>query len=316
MLPERIYVILNPYAGRGLGGELKPQILAAFDELGVTVELVASQGVGHAIELARAVRTAGVATVVAAGGDGTVSEVVNGLAQATPAGEPVGRLGIIPIGSGNDFAATVGCPLDIRRAVATICAGATRRVDLGHAAIHTGAATIHRYFDNNLGIGFEAWVTLESYKIKRLRGLALYIVAALRALRTYPTPTTNITWETVNGEVHRRTQPTLLISVGNGPRTGGGFYLTPDALFDDGQLDVGIAASVSRPHILWLLPKAIFGKHTSDPAVTMVRCRTLQVKTDSPAPVHVDGEVLTAEAEWIEVSIEPARLEVVVAQQG
>ncbi|RIK38303.1 MAG: diacylglycerol kinase [Chloroflexi bacterium] len=316
MLPERIYVILNPYAGRGLGGELKPQILAAFDELGVTVELVASQGVGHAIELARAVRTAGVATVVAAGGDGTVSEVVNGLAQATPAGEPVGRLGIIPIGSGNDFAATVGCPLDIRRAVATICAGATRRVDLGHAAIHTGAATIHRYFDNNLGIGFEAWVTLESYKIKRLRGLALYIVAALRALRTYPTPTTNITWETVNGEVHRRTQPTLLISVGNGPRTGGGFYLTPDALFDDGQLDVGIAASVSRPHILWLLPKAIFGKHTSDPAVTMVRCRTLQVKTDSPAPVHVDGEVLTAEAEWIEVSIEPARLEVIVAQQG
>lgn len=314
MLPERIYVILNPYAGRGLGGQLRPQILAAFDEAGVKVELVASQGVGHAIELARAARTAGVATVVAAGGDGTVSEVVNGLAQATPAGESVGRLGIIPIGSGNDFAAMIGCPLDVRRAVATIRTGATRRVDLGRAAIHTRAATIHRYFDNNLGIGFEAWVTLESYKIKQLRGLALYVVSALRALRTYPTPTINVTWETINGEVHRRTQPTLLISVGNGPRTGGGFYLTPDALFDDSQLDVGIAAAVSRLRILWLLPKAIFGKHTSDPAVTMVRCRTLQVKANSPAPVHVDGEVLTAAAERVEIAVEPGRLEVIVAQ--
>jgi diacylglycerol kinase (ATP) len=314
MLPNRLHVILNPYAGRGLGGQLRPQILAAFGELGLNVELVASEGIGHAIELARAARTAGADTVVAAGGDGTVSEVVNGLAQATPTGEPVGRLGIIPIGSGNDFAATVGCPLELRRAVATIQTGAIRRVDLGGAAIHTGAATIHRHFMNNLGIGFEAWVTLESYKIKWLRGLPLYIAAALRALRTYPTPTINVTWETVNGEVHRRTQPTLLISVGNGPRTGGGFYLTPDALFDDSQLDVGIAAAVSRLRILWLLPKAIFGKHTTDPAVTMLRCRTLQVKTDRPAPVHVDGEVLTAEAEQIEIAVEPGRLEVIVAQ--
>jgi YegS/Rv2252/BmrU family lipid kinase len=243
-----------------------------------------------------------------------VSEVLNGLAQVTPPGEKVGRLAIIPIGSGNDFADMAGCPRHLKRAAAAIARGATRQVDLGHATIRAGGATLQRYFDNNVGVGFEASATLESYKIKYLRGVPLYALAALRALRSCPIPTVTTTWETVEGTRHHCTQPTFLISVGNTRRTGGGFYLTPDARLDDGQLDVGIAAAVSRLRVLWLLPKALRGKHTSDPAVTLVRCRRLWVEAAAPMPLHVDGEVITAVAEQIEIELQPGRLELIVEQ--
>ncbi len=310
---KQLHLILNPYAGRGRGAQIKARLVSALTDAGFEVVLAESNGVGHAIELARQARAHGPALVVAAGGDGAVSEVLNGLAQATPAGEPVGPMGIIPIGSGNDFADMVGCPRDLEAAVAALRAGVTRAVDLGHLRAQVGAATISRYFDNNVGVGFEAQVTLESYKVKWLQGTALYFWAALRALHTCPMPMVNTTWTTVNGEVHQQTQPTLLISVGNSRRTGGGFYLTPDARLDDGELDVGIAGAISRLRLLWLLPKALFGKHTTDRAVTMLRCRRLHIRADQPIPVHADGEVLTASARQLEITLEPGRLLVVVA---
>jgi YegS/Rv2252/BmrU family lipid kinase len=305
-------IILNPYAGRKKASHLRPRIETAFRQTGISFDLAETTGTGHAVELARQAKEAGFDPIIAAGGDGTLSEVVNGLAQATPPGALVGPIGVLPVGSANDLAAMAGCPFDIIAAAQAIVAGRTRRVDLGYATLTSGATTLHRYFDNNVGIGFEAWVTLESYKIRWLRGVPLYFLAALRALRNCPAPLVKLAWQAANGEVHQRTQRTLMISVGNSRRTGGGFFLTPDARLDDGLLDIGIAGAVSRLRILWLLPKVLRGQHTSDPAFTLVRSQKLTVDVGEPLPVHLDGEVVMQNAEHIALTILPGQLAVIV----
>ena len=309
---QPIKVILNPYAGRGSGGRAKAQLDQALAQAGVTFDLVETNGVGHAIELARQARQDGYATIVAVGGDGTVSEVMNGIALATPADEVVGKLGVIPLGTGNDFTDMLGVPRDLDHAARRIAAGQTRRIDLGYATVQTGDQIQQRYFDNNLGAGFEAWVTLESYKIKRLSGPLLYVAAALRALNSYQPPHIELEWETAGGEIGRRSEKTLLVSVGNSRRTGGGFYLTPNAQIDDGVLDVALADAMSFLRTLFLLPRALMGKHTTDAAVTMLRCHRLQLTCDEGLPVHLDGEVIAKQANRIEICIQPGRLEVIV----
>ncbi len=309
---ERVKVILNPYSGRGLGLKAKPRLCQALANAGVAFDLVETNGSGHGLELARQARLDGYGTVVAVGGDGTISEVMNGLAQATPPGEIVGKLGLLPLGTGNDFADMVGCARQLEQAAQVIAAGKTRRIDLGHARVSTGNQTIQRYFDNNMGVGFEAHVTLESYKIKRLRGTLLYVVAALRALNSYRPPHMDIHWETAEYETGQHNQKTLLVSIGNSPRTGGGFYLTPDAKMDDELLDVGIAKAISPLRVLFLLPKALFGKHTNHSALTMLRCRQMHITCAEGLPVQLDGEVIAKQADRVEITIQPGRLEVIV----
>lgn len=309
---ERVKVILNPYSGRGLGAKTKPRLCQALLSAGVDFDLAETTGIGHAVELARQARLDGYGTVVAVGGDGTISEVMNGLAQATPAGESVGKLGLLPLGTGNDFADMVGCDRRLEQAARVLAAGKTRRIDLGHAIVRTGDQTIQRYFDNNMGVGFEAMVTLESYKLKRLPGTLLYVVAALRALNSYRPPHMEIDWKTANHESGHHAEKTLLVSIGNSPRTGGSFYLTPDAKLDDELLDVGIAKAISPLRVLFLLPKALFGKHTTHSALTMLRCRQLQISCAEGLPVQLDGEVIAKQADRVEISIQPGRLEVIV----
>ncbi len=309
---QRVKVILNPYSGRGRGARARPRICAALEQAGVAFDLAETASMGHGVTLARDARSEGYPTVVAVGGDGTISEVMNGLAQATPPGEIVGKLGVIPLGTGNDFADMVGCARSIEAAVRVIAAGKTRRIDLGHARIHDGTEVVERYFDNNVGIGFEAWVTLESYKIKWLSGTFLYIVAALRAIRSYQSRLMMLDWENGNGESGRYAEKILLVSIGNSRRTGGGFYLTPQAQMDDGLLDVVFAHALPQWRILSLLPKALFGKHIGDPAVTMVRCRRLNLACSAGTPVHLDGEVVAPNATSVAIELQPGRLEVIV----
>jgi diacylglycerol kinase (ATP) len=309
---EPIKVILNPHSGRGQGGRSLRAVRSALEKAGLRFDIEETQAPGHGIELARMARAAGHRVIVAAGGDGTVSEVVNGMAQATPVGETVGTLALFPIGSGNDLADMTGVPRDLDAAAQRIVAGRTRRIDLGRTLLHGPKGVVERYFDNNLGIGFEAKVTLESYKIRSLRGTLLYLVAALRALRSYQAPQVDIAWETDADKYESTQQTVLLISVGNSPRTGGGFYLVPEARLDDGLMDVGIAEALSRPRILMLLPRVMVGSHTSAAEWTSFRCRKLTVSCRGTIPVHLDGEVVMADAQKIEVTLQPSRLEIIV----
>lgn len=199
---ERIKVIVNPTAGRGRGRGVVQPIERGLSELGVPFSLEMTSRPGEAVHLARQARDAGFATVVAAGGDGTVHEVVNGLAQAADAAgvDVVGRLGVLPIGSGNDMAAMSGVPLRLMDALQRLVAPQVRRIDLGRIN--------DRYFDNSVGVGFEAQVTVESHKIRRLRGVLIYLSAVLRALGSYPAPPMRVQWDA--GEVHKRI---LMVSV-------------------------------------------------------------------------------------------------------
>ena len=265
---ETVKVILNPYAGRGRGGKMAGQIEAAFRRHNLTCEIAQTSAPGEAVSLARRARLDGYAIVAAAGGDGTVHEVVNGLAEATPEDETVQGLAVLQTGSGNDFADMVGAARELDAAVRAIRAGNTRNVDLGRVEAFDGRNTLRRYFDNNLGIGFEAQVTVESRKIKRL---------------------------------------------GNSRRVGGGFYLTPDAVMDDGLLDLAFAGALSQLGILTLLPKAMTRTGLQgQKAVSFDRLRSAAITARQPVPVHTDGEILSRNVEGLTVAVLPGRLQVIV----
>ena len=310
---ETVKVILNPYAGRGRGGKVTGEIEAAFRRGNVPFEIAETSVPGEGISLARRARLDGYAIVAAAGGDGTVHEVVNGLAEATPEDEKVQGLAVLQAGSGNDFADMAGSARGIDAAVHAIREGNTRDVDLGLVEAFDGHNTLRRYFDNNLGMGFEAQVTVESRKIKRLRGFVIYLWATLRALRAYDQPHFEVSWTDGAGHENRVAKEMLLVSIGNSRRTGGAFYLTPDAEMDDGLLDLAFADALSQLGILNLLPRAMTrtGLH-GQKSVSFGRLRSARIAVRQPVPVHTDGEILSRNIERLSVEVQPGRLQVIV----
>jgi diacylglycerol kinase (ATP) len=291
-------VILNPYAGNWTGARLAQSIEVELCQAGVEHDLVKTLRPGHATELARSAHGEGYSSVVAVGGDGTVSEVVNGLALSMLATGTISTLGIIPIGTGNDFATVSGIPMTVREATRCLAAGRTHLIDIGKVN--------DRYFNNECGIGFEAQVAIEAQKLKRLKRFLVYLVAVFKVLVRYHQPTMTVTWD--SGQV---TQRVLMVSAGNGRRAGGGFYLTPEAKMDDGLLDYLYADALSRPEILRFLPLAMKGAHTRERAAHLGRTTHLTVTSDTPMPVHADGEVVSVGTKRVEIEIMPGQLQLI-----
>ena len=237
------------------------------------VEFLWTQRPGHARELARDA-AARHQVVCAVGGDGTVSEVVNGLMP-----HPV-PLVVIPTGSGNDFASLVDCPGSPEELQRVLADGMGLRMDV----IDCG----DRYCGNSIGIGFEAMVTYHSLSIRNMRGLPLYLTAVFKALRSPDRIRYRVTVdgrEASNGEY-------LLVSIGNGPRAGGGFYINPRATPIDGMMDVCAAQRMSRLRLLTILPLAIRGSHLRRRGIEFHRGESISVAADQPFPIHIDGEYL------------------------
>ena len=206
---KSVHVILNPNARSGAGARAKDPLAAAFTAAGLSFEVTETTQRGHAVELAAAMRAQG-SVVVAAGGDGTVNEVLNGLAQATPEDEVIGPLAFYPIGTANDFADMSGTKRGPQALAQRIAAGLTRRVDVARCTFasdrsESGSGSSHsreivRYFGNNIGIGFEALVTVNSYRIKWVSGPLRYLVAVFKALRHYRSPHVEVAWRSAAGE--------------------------------------------------------------------------------------------------------------------
>ena len=309
---ETVKIILNTYAGRGRGGHASAAIQTSFRRGNVPFDLVETTAPGEATTLAQRARLDGYEIIAAAGGDGTINEVVNGLALATPEEETVRGLAVLPAGSGNDFADMVGATRDFDAAVDAIRQRNTRLVDLGLIDAFDGRDSHQRYFDNNVGVGFEAQVTVESRRIKRLRGFAIYVWAALRALRAYDQPNFEIGWTDGDGATHSVSKPLLLISIGNSRRTGGAFYLTPDAVMDDGLFDLAYADAQSKIGILNLLPRAMTRTGLySQKSVYFSRLRSICIAAEQPVPVHTDGEILSRQIVKLSVAVQAGRLQVI-----
>ncbi|MEM7033208.1 MAG: diacylglycerol kinase family protein [Chloroflexota bacterium] len=292
-----IKIILNPYAGRWKAKTHLERIEAIFHEANIEVDIVKTERSGQASELAREAAEAGIETVVAVGGDGTISEVMNGLVEAAGEGQ-AGTLGIIPVGTGNDLAAMLDLPINVEKACQKIIAGNTRIIDLGNVNGH--------FFDNNSAVGLEPVVTQEAAKITWLRGAMVYLAGALRGIAKRPGWMADLEWD--DGAYQG---PIALISVGNSPRTGGAFWMTPNAKLDDGLLDVVFTPILSRLQLLALLPLTFSGKHINHKAVTHLQVTELRIKMD-PTPIQADGELIADAATEITYTVVPQKLRVIV----
>ncbi len=277
----RVKVILNPWSDRGRAAKLQDQIPLWARQVGGELSLVCTERPGHAKQLAREASVAGYDVVAAAGGDGTVHEVVNGLVQG---GRAAAALGVIPIGSGNDFAFSQGIPTEPQQAVHRLFDGQRRAVDLARIEDEHGRFAL---FDNNLGIGFDAIVVIQTEAITRVHGFLMYFLAVLRTIALYyQTPHLKLDFD---GE--RVAQKVLFLAMGLGPRGGGGFFLTPDARHDDDHIDSCTVNPINRLTMLAMLAKAIKGTHVTSPHVTMRKNRRIVVQANQPLPIHIDGEV-------------------------
>ena len=296
-----LHFIVNPNAGRGLAGRELPRLREILLRLNLKGEISLTSAPLEAGELAARAVEHGADRVVAVGGDGTLNEVVNGLAKAKNAGYPCG-FGVIPVGSGNDLAKSLGLPLELESACEVLARGRTRPIDLGRVSVDGS----DRYFVNAVGLGLDGEVALELARGRMLTGLAMYILAALKVVLAGRWP-----YSMKIGLDGRTLDETItLITVANGKQTGGGFRFTPDAAFDDGLLDFCYGTRVTKLQVLGLMPKILKGRHDGHPAVRMGRTTELSIEVPLGVPAHIDGEILASNGRKFTFGLHPGFIEV------
>lgn len=304
-------IIVNPISGRGTGAHSIPVIRQTLQEYGLDFNIEQTERPGHAIELTQQAVRDGYDYVVAAGGDGTCNEVINGLVLAQKAGLGVACMGVLCLGRGNDFAYGAGVPADLVAGLKALADGKRHRIDVG--LVTGGLYPQGRYFGNGIGVGFDAVVGFVAAKMTLLRGFLSYIVAALETIFIYfHAPTVEIVYD---GTV--LSQPSLMVSIMNGRRMGGGFMMTPDSQADDGMFDMCIIHQVSKLHALALIPRFFSGSQAKDKATTMARARAITLKAiKGSLPAHADGETLCVEGHELTVEILPKQIEIIYQPQG
>lgn len=307
-LPKLIY---NPAAAKGDAGKNLPKVKALLAENGLEYELILTEGSDHAIDLARKASEDGCDLVIAAGGDGTVNEVINGLMTARANGKKRPALGVLPVGRGNDFAYGMKIPAEAKEAVSVLGAGYRRLADVGRVV---GGNFPHgRYFGNGVGMGFDTVVGFEAAKIKWLRGAASYMAALVRTIFLYSKAPV---YEIILDEGEPVEQAFLMISVMNGNRMGGAFYMTPEARSDDGILDLCLANEVPQVKILPLAAKFLKGTQHEHPAVRMAKAKKISIRAiKGSIPAHVDGETVCTAGDALMIDLFPAALEVVSKEE-
>ena len=280
----------------------------ALAERGASFELARTESVRHAVELAANAAAGEWPAVLAIGGDGIVHEVVNGLMQAAGDGETV-PLGVVAVGSGNDFVKMLNMPAhDPAASVRRILAAEPRTVDVGRVSHYRGRGGPEGvwYFTNGVGLGFDAQVAREARGIRKLRGMAIYGWALVRTLRRLGAPLIQVT---IDGEelIH---QPLILTTVSNGPCHGGSFWLCPGASLDDGQLDILVATARPLSQVLRLIPKVMRGTHIAVEGVQLRRGRRVEIRSEDLLPIHADGEIVADWVTEIDLEVVPGQLRV------
>lgn len=268
-----VHAVVNPQAGWGRGGRIWPRVRPVLEQAGWSVTTSLTERRGHAMEVARAARAD---LILAVGGDGTVHEVVNGVLAAG------GRapVGIVPVGTGCDFARAIGLPRDPLAAARALTGCRRRQVDVGRVN--------DRYFVTIAGVGFDGEVAARVNRWpKVVGGTLLYVAGILATLATY-TPV-EVTLD-VDGVSTR--ERVFLVAVGNTAWNAGGMWLVPAARPDDGLLDAVVAGPLGRLETLAVLPKVFSGRHLGHAKVRQVRGRVLRVEAARPLPIQADGELV------------------------
>lgn len=284
--------LVNPKAGRGLSSASFGRLRTLASRAGAG--FVVSRGAADLAEQARRAAADGIERLLVAGGDGTIHHTVQGLAGTSCA------LGVIPVGTGNDFAGTLQVPPDLDAAIQRGLTGEIRRIDL----IRVGET----YSVSYVGVGFDSEATRFANGVKTLRGPLVYPYAVIHTLATFQPPRMRIVHDegVFEGGV-------MFTTLANLTRFGGGMRIAPQAEIDDGLLDLVIVKEIPRRTLLTVFPKVYNGRHVGHPAVLFFRTRRVEITIDRAMTLYGGGEpVRPMEAgETVAAEVAPAALSVV-----
>jgi len=303
---KKFWIILNPTAGKGKAAKQHPKIERFLRESGCNYEIILTKGVGDALNIARDLPAGADDVTVAAGGDGTCNEVINGLLSRKAATPPV--FGILPIGRGNDFSATPKIPQDVEKALQLLINGDAKPLDAGF--VKGGFFPDGRYFVNGIGIGFDTKVGFEAAKLKIKSGISYVVGAFITLIRYEPSPILHISYD--GKEI---TLPAVLVSVVNGRRMGGSFFMGPNALLDDGLLDICyVHHQKSRLSLLKIMSHYTKGTQGECEGVTFDRGTHFRLTAlEGGMAAHCDGETVCYEGKELDITCIPNALRLIEA---
>jgi diacylglycerol kinase (ATP) len=295
-----VLLVVNPAAGSGRAARLAPGIARALEKAGRDVELIVTTSSG---DLRRIVSETSAEQVLAVGGDGTAHDAALGVI----AGGCEAALGVIPAGSGNDFSRALGMPRDALEAVPALIHAPIACIDYGSVSWTAPSGDGTSVFVNAIGCGFDAAVAARARRIPHLRGIPRYLLAVLGELMHWKSPGVTIESEEIEWEGRA-----LLVTLGNGISSGGGFLLTPRADLRDGLLDLCVAHHMSIQRILRVIPAVLRAKHLGLPDISFATVGQVRITFDRGVPVHLDGEIASLDATSIRVQVIPKRLKVLI----
>jgi YegS/Rv2252/BmrU family lipid kinase len=301
---SRLIVILNPIAGKGKSLKSVPLIDAFLKERGLDYEIILTERVNHALEIAQNCRIEEGAVVVAAGGDGTANEVANGLLRRNMDAPPV--MAVLPVGRGNDFSSNAGVGDNLTCALEKLVEG--KRYPLDAGIVRGGFFPDGRYFINGLGIGFDCKVGFEAAKLKIKSGLT-YAIGALITLVKYESPPVL----EIEYDGKKLTIPAAIVSIMNGVRMGGVFLMGPSALIDDGVFDICMVRDPrSRARLLKIILSYTKGGQGVFEETLMGRGRGFHLKAVSGGmAAHCDGETVCTQGTELAVECIPSALQLI-----
>lgn len=297
-------LIVNPAAGAGKTARKWPQIMGYLKNIGLRFEHDLTEAPGHASELAKSAAEKGYELVVSVGGDGTINEIVNGLHDAGSIGDVM--LGIIGTGTGGDYIRTIGIPRHHEAACQRLLNPRKLIVDLGVVEYTSNGQMVERLFVNFAGMGFDAEVVkATTQRFKALGSVASYLMGLLSTFLFYQNREVSLE---LDGEKDNRRVCAVMMS--NGKYGGGSMLVAPQADPMDGFLDVLIIGDLSKPDLLWSLPRIYRGTHLTHPKVTLKRAKEIYIRPRHPISLQADGELLGETPARFQVL--PAALNVVV----
>jgi len=280
---RKIKIILNPMADMGNAWRAARDLRSITEEHG-GIDWSGTVYPGHAIDLAKQAGEQGYDLVIAMGGDGTVHEVMNGLMKVPVEKRPI--LGVVPVGSGNDFGHGIQASTSPAEALNRAINGEPSIVDIGLMTDEHGRM---EYFDNTLGIGFGAIVTIRSHRLPLLRGFLMYLTAVIQTILLDHNPI-KMQME-IDG---KKTEDSIIyLILCNGPREGGGFLIAPEAKIDDGIFHYTMVTNLGRAMMFRLLPEFMKGTHGRFKQVKMGTCKKFSFTADRPLYIHADGEIFS-----------------------
>jgi len=302
----KIWVILNPTAGKGNAKDQFPKIEKFLRESGRSYQIFTTKASSHAIEIVRSLPIKDEDVTVAAGGDGTVNEVINGLFTRRPRSSTPPLFGIIPLGRGNDFSFSPSIPKDVDEALRVITTGKIRPLDVG--VVKGGFFPDGRYFANGVGIGFDTKVGFEAAKLKIKSGFTYTIGAIIMLIRYEKSPVIHMLYD--DKEV---TLAAVIISIVNGRRMGGSFFMGPNAILNDGLFDICYVRHQDKRSKLINIFKH-YKKGTQDQCEGVYTARAAKfhlTALSGSMAAHCDGETVCYEGKELEIQCLPSAIRLI-----